>query len=115
VPNNMPYATTSAPSPPAAPGALIFTPLSSVPPAAQPTKQTTHSAQSALSTSLLSTIQPNQPHKMRPWNPRSNLACTQLLLSFPLFSDGMVDVSGFLLFCYFVVVSVFFMFVSICR
>jgi hypothetical protein len=92
-PNNTPHATTSAPSLPAAPGVLAFTLLSSMPPVAQPTKQTTHSARSALNTSPLSRIQPNQPHKMRPWNPRSNPTRTRLLLTFPLcFSDGMMVV-----------------------
>jgi hypothetical protein len=71
-PNNMLHMTTSALSLPAAPGENAFTPLSSMLPAAQPTRQTTHSARSALSTSPLLLIPPNQPHKMRPWNARSN-------------------------------------------
>jgi hypothetical protein len=55
MPNNMPHETTSAPSQPTMPGALVFTHLSSIPPMVQPTKQITHYAQFEFDTSLIST------------------------------------------------------------
>jgi hypothetical protein len=100
-PNNMPRGTTPALSPPAAPGVLVPTPPSSMPPAVQPTKQTTHYARSELNTSPIAAIQPNRPHKMRLWNPKSDP-----LLHAMVFRDficlGMERWKCLVFFCYFI-------------